>query len=323
VVKEEMAILGELPLRVRLKFYLTLLKCLLFSPRLALEGGVEPRYRPYFGYISSKTSNKKLLKETVTNCTPSPNYGHIARNIFLLNQRGQCRIDYDADWSLMIRKNGIVYTFELMIFPNPKARFVHNLTPFVDVFFSGVYDFYPVKSRTVVDVGGYLGETAIYFLKKGASKVCVYEPNPINFQYLVKNLKRNNSEDKIAADKRAVSVEKREMVVPDSGGAGSVFVSHESGMQVFAVDNVDPRDIIGNSQDILLKLDCKGCERELFELCKDILTARVRYIIVDAGRSTPAEQSRMQRLLEEAGFRLDKAARDVLYFSNDTIRASP
>jgi FkbM family methyltransferase len=55
---------------------------------------------------------------------------------------------------------------------------------------NGEYDVFPVKDEQVVDVGGFLGDSAIYFLQKGAKFVNVYEPGE-TFDLIQANLRLN------------------------------------------------------------------------------------------------------------------------------------
>jgi hypothetical protein len=57
------------------------------------------------------------------------------------------------------------------------------------------YSFIDVGNRDVVDVGAYVGDTAIYFALRGARRVIAIEPHPETFREMIENIKLNNLED--------------------------------------------------------------------------------------------------------------------------------
>ena len=50
------------------------------------------------------------------------------------------------------------------------------------VFLYEEYQTLPVKDRIVIDIGGSIGDTAIYFALKGAKKVIALEPFLLNYE---------------------------------------------------------------------------------------------------------------------------------------------
>ena len=60
------------------------------------------------------------------------------------------------------------------------------------VFIRNDYEFLKPENEVVIDIGGEVGDSAIYFSLKGATKVIVFEPFPNNFKYLAENIKINN-----------------------------------------------------------------------------------------------------------------------------------
>jgi len=56
-----------------------------------------------------------------------------------------------------------------------------------------------VNDKIVIDIGAYIGDTALYFIHRGARKVYVFEPVEKFYRYLLRNIARNNLEDRIIA----------------------------------------------------------------------------------------------------------------------------
>ena len=65
------------------------------------------------------------------------------------------------------------------------------------IFKSGEYDVLPVADKVVVDIGAAIGDTAVYFALKGASRVYGYELNKRYFDLAQRNIDLNNFRDRI------------------------------------------------------------------------------------------------------------------------------
>ncbi|MEM4700085.1 MAG: FkbM family methyltransferase [Candidatus Nezhaarchaeales archaeon] len=55
-----------------------------------------------------------------------------------------------------------------------------------------MYGFVNVEGAVIVDVGAYIGETAMLFLSKGARRVYALEPVGSHYRYLRENVLKNN-----------------------------------------------------------------------------------------------------------------------------------
>jgi FkbM family methyltransferase len=243
--------------------------------------------------------------------------GHLARNIFLINQKSKCHIDFvEQDLIVEISKSGVEYRFIMSVLRKAtELPFIHDLTPLTEIFFEGIYDRYDYKGGVVIDIGGYIGDSAVYFAKNGAREVYTYEPNPVNFGYLLKNIDLNGESDRTKAFELAVSRERRELKVPDMGGAGSVFSIHS--VASYDVKNIDPLAILSERGPVtLLKVDCKGCELELFDVALNQISAKVKYIIADSGRLNSQERTSIINNLQKSGFSLDSDRDSLLYLRN-------
>lgn len=65
---------------------------------------------------------------------------------------------------------------------------------FKNIFVEGVYKFYPYKSVPfIIDCGSHIGLSVLYFKKiYPDARIFSFEPNPVNFKILEKNVKQNN-----------------------------------------------------------------------------------------------------------------------------------
>jgi FkbM family methyltransferase len=201
------------------------------------------------------------------------------------------------------------YKFNLILARDPgKAPFVHDLYPLVDVFSLRFYDYFDFKDGTVLDIGGYIGDTATYFAIKGAKSVIVYEPNPINFSYLVQNIQLNGVQNRVEAHKAGLSSHRRKLMVPPTmSGGGSMFYPQEGGTSLGDVEVASPKEALGGLDRVdLLKVDCKGCEQDLIKDAFDEICAKVENIIMEVRNPSDPQTGEMLSKLKVGGFSLRK-----------------
>jgi FkbM family methyltransferase len=132
------------------------------------------------------------------------------------------------------------------------VKFRHMRHYILEVFDYEEYRYTDVGNRVVVDVGAGYGETAIYFLKKGARHVIAIEPCPHAYEEMLENLKLNGVEDK---------------VTPINAGLSSVRnnVNIECPMKKIIANTITLGDI-AKEFDVrggVLKMDCEGCEYDV------------------------------------------------------------
>ena len=143
------------------------------------------------------------------------------------------------------------------------AKFRHMYWPIIETFDLGQYSFADVGGRTVIDVGAFVGDTAIYFALKGAKKVYAVEPHPGAYAEMLENIKLNNMEGKVVPINAALGSRSGRIKIPNvdvnmTGGTyhglgsdGDVEVSMITLEQLISDYGVEPD---------VLKMDCEGCE---------------------------------------------------------------
>ena len=130
-----------------------------------------------------------------------------------------------------------------------------------------------VQNKVVIDVGAYLGETAIYFALKGAKKVIAFEPDEENYRIALKNVNINGLADKIMLVNAAVTPACLGLVefykAPETGSSTDYenMYDKDNITSVRAVKSICLDDIVKEEGRIgLLKLDCEGCEYSVLTL---------------------------------------------------------
>ena len=130
------------------------------------------------------------------------------------------------------------------------------------VFFTEDYKFLNVTNRDVIDVGMNIGDSAIYFSINGAMQVIGLEPYPYAFSFAEKNVKLNGinnitllnagygNDSKVIVDQRKFSFN------------GSSLINSVKGreIQILSLKSLIKKY---NLKNIVLKMDCEGCEYAL------------------------------------------------------------
>jgi predicted RNA methylase len=109
-----------------------------------------------------------------------------------------------------------------------------------EVFTHERYSLLEVRGKTVIDIGGYIGETAIYFSLNGARHVYVFEPDARRCVLARRNIEMNGLGDRITLVQKSVC-----------GSNSSRSTTLEGILHSYGLKSA------------VLKADCEGCEYPL------------------------------------------------------------
>lgn len=122
------------------------------------------------------------------------------------------------------------------------------------------YQFYInyIKNSKVLDIGGYIGDTALYFYALGARHVKIYEP------YFYDICKRNLDINRLKADVEKVAIGNGDIMCTENlDGLGLTISTPKFGK--ICVDSKKFDEVLNDKYDIV-KVDCEGCERYLLDV---------------------------------------------------------
>ena len=157
-----------------------------------------------------------------------------------------------------------------------------NMLTLTETFLENTYGFFNVKNRTVLDVGGFIGDTAVYFAHEGAGRVVAYEPVPLFFELAKENVSLNGY---------AGVVEMVNMAVGGKESVSQNMVSFKSVVE--RLGHID-----------LLKMDCEGAEWQIIRVAaKDGSLEKVGMIIMEVHGGGC---ERMEALLQKIKFQIKK-----------------
>lgn len=167
------------------------------------------------------------------------------KRVFRFTPKG---LTNSVDFTLDIDENGF-----------PASGAIH------EVFGKEDYSDLSINNCVVMDIGGNIGDTSIYFAVHGAKKVFCFEPFPFSYNLAVKNVKLNDLSDKIHVFNNAIG--KPGFIKLDqnfNNSTGSDLMHYENGkkIEILSFDNfVNSRLSKGDKN--VLKMDCEGCEYEV------------------------------------------------------------
>ena len=140
---------------------------------------------------------------------------------------------------------------------------------------------------TIVDIGGYIGDFALFAAKHlDASKVVVCEPSPHNWALLVKNVALNRYEDRIETVNKAVTDGDDVMMNVDAPDGGQAMVSAYGGntSEQRLIPGVTLASLVeehGLTVIDLLKIDCEGGEYPILSNTSSEVLSRIRNIVFE------------------------------------------
>jgi FkbM family methyltransferase len=165
------------------------------------------------------------------------------------------------------------------------------------------------QNRVVLDVGGFEGESAVYFWSKKAKKIIIYEPVAEHVRFIEKNIELN----KINAEVHSIGIGNQngthliQYNVTDPG-----FGFHSKGIRSMEIKIRNVSEVIQESGAEIAKFDCEGAEESLVDVPEDILR-KIEYYIIET-HSLKIKSAILEKF-QKAGFKLKKEADKTQYFS--------
>jgi FkbM family methyltransferase len=181
------------------------------------------------------------------------------------------------------------------------VKFEHMRVSIIEVFDYEHYSFTNVENKIVVDVGAYIGDSAIYFALKGAEKVIAIEPHPSAFNEMLENIRLNNLEDRIIPINAGVSRNHGRICIKNVNIVETWSTYHRVDECGNGVPSITLSDVI-NSYGILrgavLKMNCEGCEYEALLHASPEDLRRFEEIIIEYHNG----YKELKKFLESLGF---------------------
>lgn len=144
------------------------------------------------------------------------------------------------------------------------AKFRHMRGTILEIFDYSEYALLNVKGKDVVDVGAFIGDSAIYFALKGAKKVFAVEPHPGAFAEMLDNIRLNNMENVIIPINAGLASKPGKICIKNVDASNTFAIYHRPGDCPNTVPAVTLSELVSrfsvDPNDTVLKMDCEGCE---------------------------------------------------------------
>ncbi len=173
-----------------------------------------------------------------------------------------------------------------------------------ETFLEEQYKSIGIAGKNVVDIGAFIGDTAIYFAKQKAAHVYAYEPAPVNFKIATENVKLNHLTSTITLRNQAIASVPKLLTfnyLPEfPGGSTSYFEGFNIKVKTFQVQGVTLEQILSEVGQVgLLKIDCEGAEHIVIPAaCKRHLLKNVQNIVMEIH----GPRKKLIKLLQEEGY---------------------
>lgn len=157
------------------------------------------------------------------------------------------------------------------------------------------------KDKRVIDLGGFVGDSALFFLTKGASRVIVYEPVPKNIEVMKINLKQFY--DKTEIYERGIAQASEPFKIfsnspPETLGFGLAGVNYS-----IESNGITFRDVLKQHSADIIKVDIEGAEEFLLDAPSELIKT-IPYWIVETHSAALGEK--IPELFKKTGFSITK-----------------
>jgi FkbM family methyltransferase len=122
-------------------------------------------------------------------------------------------------------------------------------------------------SKSIIDVGACVGDSAMVFCQYAKNKIYSFEPSPLNYELLLKTIELNNVADKIIPINKGLSDKKEFLNVrTDIGGEEfSLDVNADKNGKMIEIDTLD-NFVEENNLDVgLIKVDIEAMEQKFWQ----------------------------------------------------------
>lgn len=157
-----------------------------------------------------------------------------------------------------------------------------------------------VHGKTVLDIGANIGDSSLFFALRGASRVVALEPSYSNFLILQENIRLNGLDTKIIPLHFGVSAKDCTIKLPENLSGAMVNAVNDRSTDGIDVEMISIEKIINRYNPQVIKIDCEGCEYEIFDNLSTDLLQKIEVII---GEYHDRGFSVINKKLKDIGFK--------------------
>lgn len=222
---------------------------------------------------------------------------YLANNYKIKHESGKLTVYLSSDYPEYYNKGTIMLTYGDEDMRSDAIRQVR------DIFYNKEYSFMSPQGKVVVDIGANIGDTALFFVLRGAKKVYSVEAMPRLYDLLVQNVKLNKVNNVVAINAVATTIEKDFKLPELNMWAGDI---QETKKHFVTVKPISLEDIekMYPINDALLKVDIEGGEYTLIKNTKIETLRKFGEIVIEYHYG----YKDLVHKLKQAGFRVTHTA---------------
>lgn len=172
---------------------------------------------------------------------------------------------------------------------------IHGLYEYLEGSFEKIYNC-NCRNKVILDIGGYIGDSARFFLKYGARKVIIYEPAQKNLQCMKYNLKGYDVE----IVPKGIAAVDGEFSIPSNYPEGHIGFGFSEGRYKSTVQGECFSTILSKVKADIAKVDCEGGEKHLLQV-KDEHLKQIPYWMIELHDAHIGQQ--LEQKFLDAGFK--------------------
>ena len=186
-------------------------------------------------------------------------------------------------------------------FDSKLLKFTNYESMELDIFSQKLYSNISVKNKTVIDVGGGVGDSALLFRTLGAKKVIMIEPEPAFFESAKQNIELNKELQNIEIHNLVLSSTIGIYMIDhkQSGDLGEISESKENGVPIPKI-TIDKFLSNYHEQNFVLKMDCESCEYDVLLPIPEDTLRKFEYIFIEFHNGC----LNISQRLEKSGFKI-------------------
>lgn len=187
--------------------------------------------------------------------------------------------------------------------------FPYGIYELIETFYNEIYNINGIRNGNIVDIGAFIGDTAIYFASKGAKKVIAFEPAKNLFYIALQNVQLNGLGSIICMRNEAIGLDYNEenlYYIKTHPGSSSMVPPKRGHFNCYKVKVVPLSSVLANFEYIdLLKIDCEGTEDMILLHAHDAgLLKHVSSVIVEVHSQEKLKM--IKKIFEKESFKIQE-----------------
>ena len=276
---------------------------LLWFLRSIIVGFYLYRLKKYFFYLNTSIYILFHFKKPINTINKIRN----KKYPFILEEKNGKTIEIKStiQLSFILKKMENIFSIEnnlLTIKFNSKLlKFTNYESMELDIFSQKLYSNLSVKNKTVIDVGGGVGDSALLYRALGAKKVIMIEPQPAFFESAKQNIELNKESQNIEIHNLVLSSTIGNYMIDyeQNGKICEINENKESGITI-PKTTIDKFLSNYHEQNFVLKMDCESCEYDVLLPTSEDTLRKFEHIFIEFHNGC----LNISQRLEKSGFKI-------------------